>query len=203
VAGFIRGIGFHLPILIPPNALHSSVIRWNNRPISGWRTRWTQVSSRPRNPTATLLWLSISFGLHYTHSLMRCPVVTMPLYGSVLLLGNVFHYCFEALKYFALLDCMIRSRNILRSSGLGTSSSCYLRSDFSSTRALTEMWSEGGMMRHEECHLLGCDAVWCLWAPEIQLADSCHPDEEGDMSLRSVSSYKSHATSHPRRRHSS
>jgi hypothetical protein len=44
-AGFLRALRFTLPILIPPTAPQSSsIIRgWNNRPISGRRTTWTQV----------------------------------------------------------------------------------------------------------------------------------------------------------------
>jgi hypothetical protein len=42
-ADFLRVLGFPLPILIPPNAPCSSIIRgWYNRPISGRSTKWTQ-----------------------------------------------------------------------------------------------------------------------------------------------------------------
>jgi hypothetical protein len=50
-AGFLRVLRFLLPILIPPSAPHSSsIIRsWYSRPVSGWRTRWTQFHPNPRN----------------------------------------------------------------------------------------------------------------------------------------------------------
>jgi hypothetical protein len=39
-AGFLQVLRFPLPILIPPNATSSSVIRgWYNMPVSGWRTK--------------------------------------------------------------------------------------------------------------------------------------------------------------------
>jgi hypothetical protein len=39
-----------LPILIPPTAPHSSIIRGGyNRPVSGRSTKWTQLHSIPRN----------------------------------------------------------------------------------------------------------------------------------------------------------
>jgi hypothetical protein len=49
-AGFLRVLRFPLPILIPPTAPHSSsIIRgWYIRPVSGWRTNWTQVSPHPK-----------------------------------------------------------------------------------------------------------------------------------------------------------
>jgi hypothetical protein len=41
--GSLRALRFPLPILIPPNAPHSSIIwGWYNRPNSGRRTKWTQ-----------------------------------------------------------------------------------------------------------------------------------------------------------------
>jgi hypothetical protein len=52
VAGFLRGLQFTLPILIPPTTSHSSssIIRgWYNRPISGRRTKWTQSHPTPWN----------------------------------------------------------------------------------------------------------------------------------------------------------
>jgi hypothetical protein len=50
-AGFLRVLRFPLPILIPPTATHSSsIIRgWYNRPVSGWRTKWTQSHPTLRN----------------------------------------------------------------------------------------------------------------------------------------------------------
>jgi hypothetical protein len=56
-AGFLRVLRFHLPILIPPTALHSSsIIRgWYNRPISGRRTKWTQSHPTARNLHCGLL----------------------------------------------------------------------------------------------------------------------------------------------------
>jgi hypothetical protein len=50
-AGFLRGLRFHLPILIPPIAPHSSsFIRvCNNRPIRGRRAKWTQSHPTLRN----------------------------------------------------------------------------------------------------------------------------------------------------------
>jgi hypothetical protein len=49
-AGFLRVLQFPLPILIPPNALYSSIIRsWYNRSVSGRRTKWTQSHPTPRN----------------------------------------------------------------------------------------------------------------------------------------------------------
>jgi hypothetical protein len=42
-ARFLRVLRFPLPILIPPTAPHSSIIRdWYNRPNSGRHTRWTR-----------------------------------------------------------------------------------------------------------------------------------------------------------------
>jgi hypothetical protein len=49
--GFLRVLRFPLPIFIPPTAPHSSscIIRgWYDRPISGRRTKWTQVSPHPK-----------------------------------------------------------------------------------------------------------------------------------------------------------
>jgi hypothetical protein len=47
---FLRVLRFPLPILIPPTAPHSSIIRgWYNRPNSGRRTKWTQSHHTPRN----------------------------------------------------------------------------------------------------------------------------------------------------------
>jgi hypothetical protein len=41
-AGFLQILQFPLPILIPPNAPHSAIIRaLYSRPINGWRTMWT------------------------------------------------------------------------------------------------------------------------------------------------------------------
>jgi hypothetical protein len=50
VAGFLRVLRFPLPIVIPPTAPHSSsIIRgWCNSPVSGRRTKWTQVSPHPK-----------------------------------------------------------------------------------------------------------------------------------------------------------
>jgi hypothetical protein len=50
-ARFVWVHWFPLPILIPPTAPHSSsMIRgWNNRPVSGRRTKWTQSHPTPRN----------------------------------------------------------------------------------------------------------------------------------------------------------
>jgi hypothetical protein len=51
-ACFLRGLGFPLSILIPPNLPHSSssIIRGKyNRPVSGQRTKWTQSRPTPRN----------------------------------------------------------------------------------------------------------------------------------------------------------
>jgi hypothetical protein len=51
-AGFLRVLRFPLRILIPPIVPHSSTIRgWYNRPISGRRTKWTQVSPHPQETT--------------------------------------------------------------------------------------------------------------------------------------------------------
>jgi hypothetical protein len=49
-AGFLRVLRFPLPILIPPTAPHSSIIRgWYNRPTSGRNAKWTQSNITPRN----------------------------------------------------------------------------------------------------------------------------------------------------------
>jgi hypothetical protein len=50
-AGFLRVFRFTLPILIPPNAPHSSyIIRgWYNRPLSGRSTKWTEAHPSPKN----------------------------------------------------------------------------------------------------------------------------------------------------------
>jgi hypothetical protein len=50
MAGFIVVLWFPLPILIPPTAPHSSIIRgWYNRPVSGRCNKWTQSHLTPRN----------------------------------------------------------------------------------------------------------------------------------------------------------
>jgi hypothetical protein len=47
-AGFLRVLRFPLPILIPPTALHSSIVwGWYNRPVNGRRTKWTHNQSHP------------------------------------------------------------------------------------------------------------------------------------------------------------
>jgi hypothetical protein len=47
---FLRVLRFLLPIIIPPTAPHSSIIRgWYNRPISGRRIKWTQSHPTIRN----------------------------------------------------------------------------------------------------------------------------------------------------------
>jgi hypothetical protein len=50
-AGFLRVVRFPLPILIPPNAPHSSSIiqGWYSRPVSGRRTKWIQSHPNPKN----------------------------------------------------------------------------------------------------------------------------------------------------------
>jgi hypothetical protein len=49
-AGLLRVLRFPLPILIPPNAVYSSIIRGcYNRPFRGRRTKWTQSHPTPRN----------------------------------------------------------------------------------------------------------------------------------------------------------
>jgi hypothetical protein len=46
---FPRVLRFPLPILIPPTAPHSSIIRGQySRPISGRRTKWTQFHPTPK-----------------------------------------------------------------------------------------------------------------------------------------------------------
>jgi hypothetical protein len=52
-AGSLRVIRFPLPILVPPTAPHSSsiIVDGYNRPNTGRRTKWTQVSPRPTNQT--------------------------------------------------------------------------------------------------------------------------------------------------------
>jgi hypothetical protein len=53
-ARFLRVLRFHLPILIPPTAPHSSssIIRgWYNRLISGRSTKWTQSHLTPPQET--------------------------------------------------------------------------------------------------------------------------------------------------------
>jgi hypothetical protein len=58
--GFLRALRFPLPILIPPNAPYSSVIRgWYSRPDSGRRTEWTQSHSTPRNKKKVLAYLQL------------------------------------------------------------------------------------------------------------------------------------------------
>jgi hypothetical protein len=43
-AGFLRVLRFPLPILIPPKAPYSSIIRgWYNTPINGRRTKWIRL----------------------------------------------------------------------------------------------------------------------------------------------------------------
>jgi hypothetical protein len=49
-AYLLRVFRFFLPILIPPSAPYSSIIRrWYNWPISGRRAKWTQSHPNPRN----------------------------------------------------------------------------------------------------------------------------------------------------------
>jgi hypothetical protein len=49
-AGFLRVFRFSLPILIPPTAPHSSIIRgWYKGPNTGRRTKWTLSYPTPRN----------------------------------------------------------------------------------------------------------------------------------------------------------
>jgi hypothetical protein len=52
VTGFLRLLRVPLPILIPPTASHSSstIKVWYNRPVSGWRTKWTQSHPTPTAP---------------------------------------------------------------------------------------------------------------------------------------------------------
>jgi hypothetical protein len=46
-ASFLRVLRFPLPIIIPPNASYSPIIRsWYNRPISGRRIKWTHPTQR-------------------------------------------------------------------------------------------------------------------------------------------------------------
>jgi hypothetical protein len=49
-AGFLRALRFPLLILIPPTAPYSSdIVRgWDNSPVSGRRTKWTQSHLTPR-----------------------------------------------------------------------------------------------------------------------------------------------------------
>jgi hypothetical protein len=48
--GFLRVLWFPLPILIPPNAPYSSIIRgWYNKLISGQLTTCTQSHPTPRH----------------------------------------------------------------------------------------------------------------------------------------------------------
>jgi hypothetical protein len=45
----VRVLRFPLPILTPPSAPYSSIIRdWFNSPISGRRTKWTQSQPTPQ-----------------------------------------------------------------------------------------------------------------------------------------------------------
>jgi hypothetical protein len=49
-AGLLRVLRFPLPILIPPNASCSYIIRGlYNKPLSGRRTKWTQSHPTPRD----------------------------------------------------------------------------------------------------------------------------------------------------------
>jgi hypothetical protein len=48
---------------------------------------------------------------------------------------------------------------------------------------------------YEECHLLGCGAVWVLWEPTFR--------RKTYALLRNVGSRKTYTSPHPRRRHSS
>jgi hypothetical protein len=51
-AGFLRTLELSLPILIPPAALHSSIVKgWYSRAATGRRTKWAQSHSTPRNKT--------------------------------------------------------------------------------------------------------------------------------------------------------
>jgi hypothetical protein len=53
------------------------------------------------------------------------------------------------------------------------------------------------------CYAVFCDVMLCGWHCS-KLNNSCHHDEVGgDAFLWNVGSYKSHMSSHPRRRHSS
>jgi hypothetical protein len=56
VVGFLRVFRFHLPILTPPTAPHSSIIwGWYNRPISGRGTKWTQSHPTSRKKKTTFV----------------------------------------------------------------------------------------------------------------------------------------------------
>jgi hypothetical protein len=51
-AGFLRVLRFPLPILIPPTAPHSPIVRgWYNMPNSGRRNKWTQSHPTPKKFT--------------------------------------------------------------------------------------------------------------------------------------------------------
>jgi hypothetical protein len=59
---FLLVLRFPMPVLIPPNAPYSSVIRdWYNRPISGQSTKWTQSHPHPheiKKNMITNLWVA-------------------------------------------------------------------------------------------------------------------------------------------------
>jgi hypothetical protein len=49
---FPEHFGFSLPIPVPPKAPHLCIIRsWYNRPVSGWRTKWTRCHPTSQDET--------------------------------------------------------------------------------------------------------------------------------------------------------
>jgi hypothetical protein len=81
-AGFLRGLRFPLPVLIPPTAPHSSsVIRgWYNMPVSGGRTKWTQVSPHPKKLKNVCMYVRVGHS-----SLALAPRSSLIYYASPLI----------------------------------------------------------------------------------------------------------------------
>jgi hypothetical protein len=77
-AGFRRVLRFPLPILIPPTTPHStSIIRgWYNRPISGRRTKWTQLHATPSR-VASVSWKDLLTSYMWTANIMFHSVVSL------------------------------------------------------------------------------------------------------------------------------
>jgi hypothetical protein len=74
-AGFLRVLGFTLPILIPPTATHSSSVIWGwySRRISGRRAKWTQSQPTSRKKSVSPIWCILSLLLGVKDTVNSSP----------------------------------------------------------------------------------------------------------------------------------